>query len=87
MTVEECIKQSEEALLKQFALADEISEYNQEKVLKAFNKHSIAIRHFNPSTGYGYGDEGRFVLGDVFAQSLGAELVSFRLRSLAVRTL
>ncbi|MBQ2768694.1 MAG: methionine gamma-lyase family protein [Clostridia bacterium] len=74
MTVEECIKQSEEALLKQFALADEISEYNQEKVLKAFNKNSIAIRHFNPSTGYGYGDEGRFVLGDVFAQSLGAEL-------------
>ena len=71
--VEELIKKSEEQLTKQFALADEISEYNQEKVLKAFNNHSIAIRHFNPSTGYGYGDEGRFVLGDVFAESLGAE--------------
>lgn len=73
MTVEELIKQSEEQLNKQFTLADEISEYNQEKVLKAFHKHSIALRHFNPTTGYGYGDEGRFVLGDVFAQSFGAE--------------
>ncbi len=73
MTVEELIKQSEEQLKPRFALADEISEYNQEKVLKAFNAHSIAIRHFNPSTGYGYGDEGRFVLGDVFAKSMGAE--------------
>ena len=73
MTALELIKQSEEKLATQFAIADEISEYNQEKVLKAFNKHSLALRHFNPSTGYGYGDEGRFVLGDVFAESLGAE--------------
>ena len=73
MTAEELIKKSEAELQTQFALADEISEYNQEKVLKAFNKHSIALRHFNPSTGYGYGDEGRFMLGDVFASSLGAE--------------
>ena len=73
MTVEELIKNSEKQLLKEFALADEISEYNQEKVLKAFNNHSIALRHFNPTTGYGYGDEGRFVLGDVFAESLGAD--------------
>ena len=73
MTVEQLIKKSEMELTAQFALADEISEYNQEKVLKAFNKHSIALRHFNGTTGYGYGDEGRFVLGDVFAESLGAE--------------
>ena len=73
MTVEELIKKSEEQLKTQFALADEISEYNQEKVLKAFNKHLIALRHFNGTTGYGYGDDGRFVLGDVFAESLGGE--------------
>ncbi len=73
MTVDELIKISEEQLKSQFALADEISEYNQEKVLKAFKAHSIALRHFNPTTGYGYGDEGRFVLGDVFAASLGAQ--------------
>ena len=73
MTTEELIKQSEEELIEKFKIADEISEYNQEKVLKAFNKHSIALRHFNATTGYGYGDDGRFALGEVFAQSLGAE--------------
>lgn len=73
MTAEELIKISESQLVEQFKRADEISEYNQEKVLKAFNKHSIALRHFNATTGYGYGDEGRFVLGDVFADALGAE--------------
>lgn len=73
MTTEELIKQSEQELIEKFKIADEISEYNQEKVLKAFNKHSIALRHFNATTGYGYGDDGRFALGEVFAQSLGAE--------------
>ena len=73
MTVERLIEESELALKENFKKADEISEYNQEKVLKAFNKHSIALRHFNGSTGYGYGDEGRFVLGDVYADSFGAE--------------
>ena len=73
MTVGELIKTSEQQLVDAFARADAISEYNQEKVLKAFNKHSIALRHFNGTTGYGYGDEGRFVLGEVFADSLGAE--------------
>ena len=73
MNIEELIKNSEQLLAKQFAKADEISEYNQEKVLKAFNKRSIALRHFNPTTGYGYGDEGRFALGDVYADAFGAE--------------
>ncbi len=73
MTIEQLIKESETELVENFSLADEISEYNQEKVLKAFNKHSIALRHFNATTGYGYGDDGRFVLGEVFASSLGAE--------------
>ncbi len=73
MTVEELIEKCEADLAPQFKRADRISEYNQEKVLKAFNKHSIALRHFNGTTGYGYGDEGRFVLGDVFADCFGAE--------------
>ncbi len=73
MTIEELIKNGEEQVKSQFALADEISQYNQEKVLNAFQKHAIALRHFNPSTGYGYGDEGRFVLGKVFADAFGGE--------------
>ena len=73
MTIEELIKKSEEKLVKSFERADEISEYNQEKVLKAFNKRGIALRHFNGTTGYGYGDDGRFVLGEVYADAFGAE--------------
>ena len=73
MTIEELIKKSEEKLVNSFKKADKISEYNQEKVLKAFNKRSIALRHFNGTTGYGYGDDGRFVLGDVYADAFGAE--------------
>lgn len=73
MTIEQLIKDSEAELFNNFKRADDISEYNQEKVLKAFNKRNIALRHFNGSSGYGYGDEGRFVLGDVFADSFGAE--------------
>ena len=73
MTTEELIKESEALLYDNFKKADEISEYNQEKVLQAFNKHSIALRHFNGTTGYGYGDDGRYALGAVFADALGAE--------------
>lgn len=73
MTAEELIKSSEKALSESFERADRISEYNQEKVLKAFNKRSIALRHFNATTGYGYGDDGRYALGEVFAEALGGE--------------
>ena len=73
MTAESLIKTSEQELIENYKLADEISEYNQEKVLKAFNRHSIALRHFNATTGYGYGDDGRFALGEVFAEAMGAE--------------
>ena len=51
MTAEELIEKSEEELKENFRRADKISEYNQEKVLKAFQKHGVALRHFNPSTG------------------------------------
>ncbi len=73
MTIQELIKTSENELKNAFVLADEISEYNQEKVLKAFQQNGIALRHFNASTGYGYGDEGRFTLGRTYAAAFGAE--------------
>lgn len=69
----ELIKSSEAELEKKYQIADEISEFNQEKVLKSFNKHGVALRHFNGTTGYGYGDDGRFTLGEVFADALGGE--------------
>lgn len=73
MTVEERIVRAEETLREKFAAIDAIALHNQEKVLNAFKEERIALRHFAPSTGYGYGDEGREVLGKVYARTFGTE--------------
>ncbi len=52
---------------------EETAQINQFKVLHAFSECEIANRHFNPTTGYGYGDEGREKLCAVFAHVFGAE--------------
>lgn len=57
----------------EFEKIDAMTEYNQQKVLKAFIDNGVSERHFFGSTGYGYGDDGRDVLDKVFAQSFGAE--------------
>ena len=67
------IENCEKGLEPQFKAAEDIALYNQKKVLDAFKKHRIALRHFAPSTGYGYGDEGRDALNAVFADIFGAE--------------
>ena len=67
---------SEKALLKcneKFAEIDRITEFNQQRVLKAFIDNGVSESHFAGSTGYGYGDRGREVLDDVTAQIFGAE--------------
>ena len=71
--IDELIKESEKSLEAQFACAEEIAYYNQSKVLDAFRRNKIALRHFVPSTGYGYGDEGRDTLNTLFADIFGAE--------------
>ncbi len=58
---------------EQFAIIDEITEYNQLKVQKAFIDNNISESHFGTSTGYGYGDMGRETLDKVWAQVFGAE--------------
>ena len=73
MTIEEQIARAEAALIPYFRAIDETAFRNQEKVLNAFRSEQIALRHFMPSTGYGYGDEGREALGRVYAHVFGAE--------------
>ena len=73
MTIEERIAAAEAALSEKFCAIDAIAYHNQEKVLRAFKEERIALRHFAPSTGYGYGDEGRDALGRVYARVFGAE--------------
>ena len=71
--VMEAVEKAEKKCAKQFAEAEDIALFNQEKVLKAFQNNKIALRHFAPSSGYGYGDEGRDTLGRVYADAFGAE--------------
>ncbi len=73
MTVEERIDNQEKKLAPLFRQVDEIALFNQNKVLNAFKEERIALRHFAPSTGYGYGDVGRDALGRVYARAFGAE--------------
>ena len=67
---------SDKALEKcsfKFSEIDKLTEYNQQRVLKAFIDNGVSESHFAGSTGYGYGDRGREVLDAVTAQIFGAE--------------
>ena len=69
-------KEVKEALLynqKTFEALDETALYNQKKVIDAFCKHNVALRHFNGTTGYGSDDVGRETLGKVVAEIFGTE--------------
>lgn len=69
-------KAADKAMLlckKQFGYIEEVTEYNQLKVQKAFINNGISESHFVSSTGYGYGDRGRETLDKVWAEVFGAE--------------
>ena len=68
------IVQNAEIKVKQyFERIDEIKEYNQEKVLKAFYNNKIGLEHFSTVSGYGHDDMGREALDKVFADVFKAE--------------
>ncbi len=67
------VREIERESAKDFAAIDEIALYNQEKALRAFQNHRVALQHFNQTTGYGYDDIGRDNLCRVFAEIVGAE--------------
>ena len=58
---------------KEFERIDNITEFNQLKVLKAFIDNGVSESSFAGSTGYGYDDRGREVLEKVMADCMGAE--------------
>lgn len=66
---ENAIKDSKE----QFEIYDEIREFNQIKVLNAFQAERISDVHFTNSTGYGYDDAGREGLDKVYARIFKTE--------------
>ena len=63
---------------KAFERIETVTEYNQNKVLKAFINNRIGEQHLLGSTGYGYGDVGRDALDKTFADAFGAEAAIVR---------
>lgn len=60
-------------LSQRFQKIDKIAEYNQLKVVSAFQKNKVAEEHFNTTTGYGYNDIGRDTLEKVYADVFHTE--------------
>ena len=71
--IKEIITKAENELKEQFAIIDDICEYNSDKVLSAFQKHQVSEIHFNETTGYGYGDLGREVIEKIYADIFNTE--------------
>ena len=71
--IEELSKKALESAKENFNYIDEITEYNQQKMLKAFIDKGVTEAMFAETTGYGYGDRGREIIDEVFAQAVGAE--------------
>ena len=71
----------EEAIARlkdRFDAIDKVAEYNQAKVLAAFRKNRVSATCFAASSGYGYNDEGRDKLEQVYADVFHTEAALVR---------
>ena len=66
--IEALISDCEAALRPQFAALDAREERLTERVLGLFAEEQVALRHFNPTNGYGYDDQGRDTLERIYAK-------------------
>jgi len=66
------------SLRERFEKIDETAEYNQYKVLSAMQKNRVNAACFNPTTGYGYDDQGRDTLEKVYASCFNTEAALVR---------
>ena len=65
-------------LKKRFEEIDQVAEFNQAKVLSAFRKNRVSASCFSASTGYGYNDDGRDKLEQVYADVFHTEAALVR---------
>ncbi|MHA6261195.1 methionine gamma-lyase family protein [Sporosarcina sp. CAU 1771] len=66
------VEEIETKLAPYFKDVEKIAFTNQAKVLAAFRKNRVSDFHLNGSTGYGYDDEGRDTLEQVYADVFGS---------------
>lgn len=78
MNINSIINESIQSLHAKFNAAEEIAQYNTEKVIEAFQRNQIALRHFFPSNGYGYDDVSRDTLERLFADIMHTEAAILR---------
>ena len=71
--VKNMVNEAEAELAEQYKKADEICEFNSDKVLAAFQHNRVTEADFGTTTGYGYDDIGREKIEKVFAEVLHAE--------------
>lgn len=74
----ELVNEAEKEVEEKFAELDDITAYNQYKVLSAFQKNRISDMHFGWNTGYGYDDPGRDAIEKVFADVFKCEAALVR---------
>ena len=67
------VNKAENEVSAQFEKLNDITAYNQYKVLKAMQKYRLSDTHFSWNTGYGYDDAGREITEKIFAEVFGAQ--------------
>lgn len=67
-----------EELKERYAAIDDLAEYNQLKVIKAMQEARVSAECFHTSSGYGYDDQGRDTLEEVYANVFHTEAALVR---------
>ncbi|MBT9133283.1 MAG: L-methionine gamma-lyase [Firmicutes bacterium] len=73
MIIESLLSRAEELLTVKFRQFDNLALANQTRVLDAFRKHRVSDFHLHGSSGYGYGDLGREVIENIYADLFAGE--------------
>ena len=71
--IKKLIIDSETEVQEVFKKIDDTALFYSEKVLNAFHKYRVSESHFMSTTGYGYNDNGRDVIENIFADVLHGE--------------
>ena len=76
--VEKLFQEAKAALAERFTELDAREERLTERVLNLFAEEQVALRHFNPTNGYGYDDQGRDTLERIYAKLFKTEAAIVR---------
>lgn len=72
-SIEKAADKALELCAGRFAEIEHVKEYQQQKMLKAFQQYGVSEAMFAGSTGYGYDDRGRDTLDKIYAYVFDAE--------------